>query len=595
MQFAPVATIAAGAIGFGLADVAGGSGFLAVYIVGLWVGNTATPLRRYLVTLPCRPRVPRAGRAVHRPRALRVPAPSRPGDPAGPRPRRRPAARRASGGRLDLDDVPGLHRSRPHVPRLGRPARRRSDRARDVPAGRRAAAEPDDLQRRLLRRPCVGAHPGPDARAARARAAPHRPARLATSRRSRSRRSTASAAACSSSASPRTHALVGTHVRELGLPRDSLVAVIVRDGEAVPPRGSTQIERRRPPVRALAQGEPPRRSNGSSTRGGPDLRGSGRSARFLELRGGAQARHCALRRSRRLDGARRLERSGGRPPARDAVLRARRRSDRAARRHGREVRRRRRDGRVRRAAARTRTTPSAPCARRSPSSTPVRELGLEARIGVEAGEVVVEDARLDVRDRRGRQPRRAPPAGRRGPARSCSGPARGGSPPARSRSRTRARSRSRAAASRSGRGARSRVLDAPRGVAAARVRRPRAGARAAREHATTAPSATAARTSSPSSASPGVGKSRLVAEFAAGAERVDRPRPAARCRTARASRYWPLASMIKASAGITDDDPAAEAFEKLRALLRERGRRRPARGRARRARRGRGRAHAPAS
>src|SRR5262249_33289080 len=28
--------------------------------------------------------------------------------------------------------------------------------------------------------------------------------------------------------------------------------------------------------------------------------------------------------------------------------------------------------------------------------------------------------------------------------------------------------------------------------------------------------------------------------------------------------YWPIASMIKASAGITDDDPAAEAFEKLR-------------------------------
>jgi cell volume regulation protein A len=50
VQFAPVATVAAGAIGFGLADVAGGSGFLAVYIVGLWVGNASTPLRRYLVS-----------------------------------------------------------------------------------------------------------------------------------------------------------------------------------------------------------------------------------------------------------------------------------------------------------------------------------------------------------------------------------------------------------------------------------------------------------------------------------------------------------------------------------------------------------------
>jgi cell volume regulation protein A len=50
VQFAPVATVAAGAIGFGLADVAGGSGFLAVYVVGLFVGNAGTPLRRYLVS-----------------------------------------------------------------------------------------------------------------------------------------------------------------------------------------------------------------------------------------------------------------------------------------------------------------------------------------------------------------------------------------------------------------------------------------------------------------------------------------------------------------------------------------------------------------
>jgi cell volume regulation protein A len=50
VQFAPVTTVAAGAIGFGLADVAGGSGFLAVYVVGLFVGNTATPMRRFLVS-----------------------------------------------------------------------------------------------------------------------------------------------------------------------------------------------------------------------------------------------------------------------------------------------------------------------------------------------------------------------------------------------------------------------------------------------------------------------------------------------------------------------------------------------------------------
>jgi len=37
-------------------------------------------------------------------------------------------------------------------------------------------------------------------------------------------------------------AIVGRRVRELGLPRDSLLNVIVRDGQALPPRGSTRIE-----------------------------------------------------------------------------------------------------------------------------------------------------------------------------------------------------------------------------------------------------------------------------------------------------------------------------------------------------------------
>ena len=38
------------------------------------------------------------------------------------------------------------------------------------------------------------------------------------------------------------HAVVGCRVRELGLPRDALLSVIVRDEEAVLPRGSTRIE-----------------------------------------------------------------------------------------------------------------------------------------------------------------------------------------------------------------------------------------------------------------------------------------------------------------------------------------------------------------
>ena len=39
----------------------------------------------------------------------------------------------------------------------------------------------------------------------------------------------------------REHAILGGHVRDLGLPRDALVSVIVRGGEAIAPRGSTTI------------------------------------------------------------------------------------------------------------------------------------------------------------------------------------------------------------------------------------------------------------------------------------------------------------------------------------------------------------------
>ena len=48
-SFAPVASVAAGALSFGIADVAGGSGFLAVYLVGLAVGSTPSRHRSQLV------------------------------------------------------------------------------------------------------------------------------------------------------------------------------------------------------------------------------------------------------------------------------------------------------------------------------------------------------------------------------------------------------------------------------------------------------------------------------------------------------------------------------------------------------------------
>ncbi len=48
--FAPVASVATAALSFGIAQSVGASGFLAVYVVGLWIGNTPMPLRRPIVT-----------------------------------------------------------------------------------------------------------------------------------------------------------------------------------------------------------------------------------------------------------------------------------------------------------------------------------------------------------------------------------------------------------------------------------------------------------------------------------------------------------------------------------------------------------------
>ncbi|HEX6702361.1 MAG TPA: AAA family ATPase [Gaiellaceae bacterium] len=63
---------------------------------------------------------------------------------------------------------------------------------------------------------------------------------------------------------------------------------------------------------------------------------------------------------------------------------------------------------------------------------------------------------------------------------------------------------------------------------------------------------------------PGVGKSRLAREFVAGLDGATilagRALPYGEGVT-----YWPLAEMVKAAAGIADDDPTDEALEKLRA------------------------------
>jgi cell volume regulation protein A len=241
-QFAPVATVAAGAIGFGLADVAGGSGFLSVYIVGLWVGNAATPLRRYLATF-------HEGLAFLAQVGLFIVL----GLLVFPR---------QLGGVV----LPGLavgavlvFVARPVAVWLSTLFQGFDARERTLLgwAGLRGAvpivlatyAQADGLPEArtifnavffvvLVSSVVQGPTLEPLAR------------RLGlTGRAHGSYEPPLEVAAVSSLGSgllefgvPPDSAVAGRHVRELGLPRDSLVAVIVRRGEAVPPRGSTAVE-----------------------------------------------------------------------------------------------------------------------------------------------------------------------------------------------------------------------------------------------------------------------------------------------------------------------------------------------------------------
>jgi class 3 adenylate cyclase/tetratricopeptide (TPR) repeat protein len=191
----------------------------------------------------------------------------------------------------------------------------------------------------------------------------------------------------------------------------------------------------------------------------------------------------------------------------------------------------------------------------------VRELGLEARIGVEAGEVVVDEAEATfVTGEAVNVAARLQQAAK--PGEIVIGPA--------------VRRLAAGAVEVEDRGALElkglpepiwtwravRALDAPRSVGTAWfVGREaeldlleNALARTIRDHRATFVTVFG---------EPGIGKSRLVQEFADGAERVTvltgRALPYGEGVT-----YWPLASMIKESAGIADNAPASEAFDRLR-------------------------------
>ena len=202
-------------------------------------------------------------------------------------------------------------------------------------------------------------------------------------------------------------------------------------------------------------------------------------------------------------------------------------------------------------------------------------VALALRTGVNTGEVVAGDGGGQARHRRRRQRRRAPGAGRR-PGRdpdrradAAARPRRGRGRAASSRSSSRARPSPspRTACSRSRPGAPgvARRLDSPlvgrEHELRAAARRVRAGARAS-----------AAASSSPCSAPPGVGKSRLVAEFVARRRRPRRRSSRGRCLPyGEGITYWPVAEVVRAGRRDRRGRRAATQCAEARALVGGRG------------------------
>lgn len=239
-SFAPVASAATAAVAFGAADVVHGSGFLSVYLVGLAVGSTPSRYRSQLVTFhegvayvaqvglfivlgllvfPSRlPHVAFAGLGltaalifVARPVAVWVST----------------ALARFTGRERLLLGWAGLRGAVPIV--LGTFVLSSHVRSADTIFNVvffvvlvSAALQGTTLERiaRVLGLASIGPAPGPP---------------LAVTRAWGSLELEEFRVAAD-------HAIAGSAVRELGLPREALVAVLVRGEEALPPRGSTIVE-----------------------------------------------------------------------------------------------------------------------------------------------------------------------------------------------------------------------------------------------------------------------------------------------------------------------------------------------------------------
>jgi potassium/hydrogen antiporter len=238
--FAPVASLAAAAIAFGTADVIGGSGFLAVYLVGLAVGSTPSRYRRQLVAFhegiafvtqvvlfvvlgllvfPSElPAVALSGLAIAAILAFVA----------------RPAAVWASTAFSDytqrerlLLGWAGLRGAVPIV--LATFALSADVRHKDTIFNAvffvvlvSAIAQGTTLEPLARRLGLVSAAPP----------VPEAPLEVPPS----------SELDLVDFVVAPDHSVTGSAVRELGLPRDALIAVVNRDGRAIPPRGSTVIE-----------------------------------------------------------------------------------------------------------------------------------------------------------------------------------------------------------------------------------------------------------------------------------------------------------------------------------------------------------------
>ena len=240
-SFAPVASVSVAALSYGVADVLGGSGFLAVYIVGLAVGSTPSQHRGHLVAF-------HEGLAFLAQVTMFVvlgllvfPSDLPEVMVSGLRPRAAPRRRHPPARRLGIDGVQRLHAiasarfsagpacavpcqlssARSSSPSMSTTARRSSTPSSSSSSclrscrGRRSSGSRHGSGWSTLRPPVVAKPLSVD------EAGPLDLIEFEVSG---------------------GDAIAGSAVRELGLPRSALVAVIARGKHTIPPRGSTVIE-----------------------------------------------------------------------------------------------------------------------------------------------------------------------------------------------------------------------------------------------------------------------------------------------------------------------------------------------------------------